>query len=269
MGGDLAGGDLADAMRGSSERDFLARFGTGEQCLAVQFELRWGQGFTGEHCGCEKYTRMKSRQQPSPPQKAVGLGVALPPRSLHKQRLSLIICLHTNSETMRHIPTHFRSGCAATRPMPREMNRYMTPDPRNESIYAPLALLMAHRSTHSARQTCERTHGSDDRTRGIDDRTRPGDEGTRHLRRNPSGRIVAGRGESWRYYNGLRGSAGRWSRSAVVGCGLAAPCCRSTPSGGLQIGPNSAILSWPTRSGGPARRGQGPAPGRGRRRGRR
>ncbi len=55
-------GDLAAAMRGSSERDFLARFGTEEQCLAVLFDRRWGQGFTCERCGCQKCARMKSRK---------------------------------------------------------------------------------------------------------------------------------------------------------------------------------------------------------------
>ena len=56
------GGDLAAVMRELSEPEFLARFGTEEQCLAVLFELRWGQGFTCERCGAEKYTRMKSRK---------------------------------------------------------------------------------------------------------------------------------------------------------------------------------------------------------------
>jgi hypothetical protein len=54
---------LAAKMRGLSEPAFRARFGTEAQCLAVLFEMRWGRGFICERCGCEKYSRMKSRKQ--------------------------------------------------------------------------------------------------------------------------------------------------------------------------------------------------------------
>ena len=128
------------------------------------------------------------------PKKAGGAhGEALPPGdSSHKQRLCRIICLHTTSANMRHIPTHRRSGCAAMRRITREMNRYMTQNPRNESNSAPSRLLMAHISTHFAPETRERTHGNDERTRGIDVRTRPGCERTRDSRTNPGGQFVAG-----------------------------------------------------------------------------
>ena len=53
---------LAAEVRGLSEPAFRARFGTEAQCLAVLFEMRWGRGFTCERCGCEKYSRMKSRK---------------------------------------------------------------------------------------------------------------------------------------------------------------------------------------------------------------
>ena len=54
---------LAARVRGLSEPAFRARFGTEAQCLAVLFEMRWGLGFVCERCGCEKYSRMKSRKQ--------------------------------------------------------------------------------------------------------------------------------------------------------------------------------------------------------------
>ena len=119
-------------------------------------------------------------------------GEAPPPRdSSYNERLSRIICLQTNPRIIRHIPTHSRSGCAAIRHITREMSRYMTHDPRNESIYAPLRLLMAHISTHFAGFGRKRSHRNDERTRGIDDRTRLGHERTRVLRTNPSGQLVA------------------------------------------------------------------------------
>ncbi len=55
--------NLAAKMRGLSESAFRARFGTEAQCLAVLFEMRWGRGLICERCGCEKYSRMKSRKQ--------------------------------------------------------------------------------------------------------------------------------------------------------------------------------------------------------------
>lgn len=72
----------------------------------------------------------------------------------------------------------------------------MTPNPRNELIYAPSRSLMAHRSTHFARFRRKRTRAGDVRTREIDDRTRLGDEGTRDLRSNPRGQIDAGSSEN-------------------------------------------------------------------------
>ena len=54
---------LAARVRGLSEPAFRARFGAEAQCLAVVFEMRWGRGFVCERCGCEKYSRMKSRKQ--------------------------------------------------------------------------------------------------------------------------------------------------------------------------------------------------------------
>jgi hypothetical protein len=72
------------------------------------------------------------------------------------------------------------------------MSRYMTPNPRNESLYAPLAFLMAHIAAHFGRKACERTHGFDDRTRRIDDRTRLSHDRTRLLRMNPRGQDDAG-----------------------------------------------------------------------------
>jgi hypothetical protein len=68
----------------------------------------------------------------------------------------------------------------------------MTPNPRNESVYAPSRLLMAHIPTHFGRKTRERTQGIDDRTRGIDERTRLARERTRLLRSNPRGQDDAG-----------------------------------------------------------------------------
>jgi hypothetical protein len=114
--------------------------------------------------------------------------------SHHKRFLWQFVCRHTNSRIMRHIPIHFRSGCAAIRHIARETSRYMTPNPRNESLYAPLAFLMAHIAAHFGRKTRERTHRIDDRTRGIDDRTRLARERTRFLRSNPSGQDAAGGG---------------------------------------------------------------------------
>jgi hypothetical protein len=113
------------------------------------------------------------------------------------------MCLHTNPENMRHIPTRFRSGCAAICAITREMNRYMTPNPRNESVYAPLAIVMRHIPTHLGRKTHERTHGIDVRTRGIDERTRLARERTRVLRTNPRGQIDAGCDVFARHFNAL------------------------------------------------------------------
>ena len=53
---------LASKVKGLSEPAFRARFGTEEQCVALVIEMRWGRGFACERCGCEKYTRMKSRK---------------------------------------------------------------------------------------------------------------------------------------------------------------------------------------------------------------
>ena len=68
----------------------------------------------------------------------------------------------------------------------------MTHDPRNESHRAPSRLLMVHGSTLFARMGDERTRRGDERTRETGERTRLGGNRTRDLRRNPSGRFVAG-----------------------------------------------------------------------------
>ena len=54
---------LAAQVRGLSEAEFLARFGTEERCVALLLEMRWGRGFECERCGHGGFARMKKRKQ--------------------------------------------------------------------------------------------------------------------------------------------------------------------------------------------------------------
>ncbi|MBU0943572.1 MAG: IS1595 family transposase [Proteobacteria bacterium] len=47
---------------GLSLKDFLAQFGTEDQCRQVLFELRWPQGFVCPECGHTGYCELKSRK---------------------------------------------------------------------------------------------------------------------------------------------------------------------------------------------------------------
>ena len=58
-------GGLRRRVKGLSEAEFRARFGTETQCRAALFQLRWGQGWVCPACGHGRCAELKSRPSTS------------------------------------------------------------------------------------------------------------------------------------------------------------------------------------------------------------
>lgn len=56
-------GKLASQVRGLSEAQFRAAYGTGEQCRAAVAKLRWPSGFVCPLCGGAEGTRLRTRPE--------------------------------------------------------------------------------------------------------------------------------------------------------------------------------------------------------------